>query len=200
MDKKNYLLRKAFRAIREEKKDIEVPDIPLSYDLSWLRKFVLDSVSDLIEEEDKDEYESEVEDEDESEADSGSDSDFDAMVETRDDDNFGFGSPVLCKICGQTHKPMKDPAGVRKAIYSSLKKEGKEDKEAAKVAETAEMAHLNEDNDPPEKSSEEVKSEDTCRHCKKQLGPRSFRTIISNKGNIEHIGFCVDCFETGELK
>ena len=76
----------------------------------------------------------------------------------------------------------------------------KEDKEARKVAETAEMAHLNEDNDPPEKSSEEVKSEDTCRHCKKQLGPRSFRTIISNKGNIEHIGFCVDCFETGELK
>ena len=61
MDKKNYLLRKAFHAIREEKKDIEVPDIPLSYDLSWLEKFVLDSVSDLIEEEDKDESESESE-------------------------------------------------------------------------------------------------------------------------------------------
>ena len=110
-----------------------------------------------------------------SEVESDTDSGFEAIVETHGDDTFGFGNPELCKICGQTHKAMKDPAGVRKAIFSSLKKEGKAEKEARKVAEMAEIAHLSENSDQPEKSSEEVRSEevrseDTCRHCKKQLG------------------------------
>ena len=201
-NKKNYLLRKVFHAIREDKKDIEVPNVPLSYNLSWLTKFVMDSVSDLIEEEDSDESEYGSE--------SGSESDFEAIAESRDEEEkseeekseeetFGFGSPELCKICGQTHKTMNDPAGIRKAVFSSLKKEGKEDKEARKAAEMAEMAHLSEDIDQPEKSSGKIRSEDACHHCKKQLGPRSFKTVISKK-DIEHIGFCVDCFETGELK